>query len=122
MTEDRKRLVEAMARGIFNAPVKMTDVDRMLRATSLRDAELALAAAERAGFAFSAGWRPIDELAGSIRDMALLSLHMMDARRCAIGYRDPLGVVRYADGLSCTYATHWMPLPPPPKGDADEAR
>lgn len=60
-------------------------------------------------------WRPIADLKPSISEYVLLSVQMMGARALELGYRDPLGVVRTNHMGVCSYATHWMPLPAPPK-------
>lgn len=60
-------------------------------------------------------WRPIETLKESIGEYVLLSVHMMGNRMPELGYRDPLGVVRSNRMAVCSYATHWLPLPAPPK-------
>lgn len=52
---EREQLVEIMALGMFGPrPPRPTDVERLLISTSRRDAEAAIAAAERAGWSFVA--------------------------------------------------------------------
>lgn len=83
----------------------LTQIDNMTAGIGERVAELDAAQA----------WRPIETLKPSISEYALLSINMMGKRMPELGYRDPLGVVRSNRMAACNYATHWMPLPEPPK-------
>lgn len=114
--EDRKWLVEAMALEL--AQWKWGRGSQ----PSEREVEWmghALDAAERAGFAWSAGWRPIESAPRNGRTTPLCKFHEIIGRDdvgrvAAIAWGEASELWLDANGDEF-YPTHWMPLLPLPK-------